>query len=628
MFKSGFFNSKNGDRKYYAEDMNKPYSKLISNGVIPVPSSAMQVIAGTGLSVVIKPGTGLFGDKWGENDADEVKTLETAHPTLDRIDLVVVRSDKSESVRDTDAFIIKGTPASSPVAPSYNRTEYIKDYVLAEVRIPKGATSITQANITDTRADTTRCGWCTGLIDQVDTSTLFVQWQAAYAEAAEENQESFDNWFSNVKETLATATLIRQYVKRYNVQADGVTTVPIGINQFNANLDILEVYINGFNAIPTVDYTVNGSTSITLTNAVDTGSYVVFKVFKSIDGSDAETVVSQVTTLQNKVSALEENVYYCNSYNDNVDLKTFIETWLESAPTKDKIEIVGQFVNNSAVTVASDGNSYNFVYELAEDRGLVLDFTKCEIINAENNFMYLSNVEAVNCTVKYSGETTAVTAFAGKSAAFTGCEVRGSVNGGESYGFKGDKLKLTDCRVNLQNSGAVYGISVTDSLLEGCKAYAYSSGGSAYGVSMATESRANNCDFEAGTGSALTTVSGSGGIGGGYFSGCRFIGFGGLKGHGFYVRAGYLLEAVNCIFRGYTAASSGGYGAGIAGANDSANTYVLNGINCNQVARSGYSQTNSMDLPGGYGVVSGLFYTAMTTNANITSIAAYNRNRV
>lgn len=621
----GFFNSVNSDREYYADDMNMPYKKILRNGVIPVPSSSMQVFANGGLKTKVSPGNGIFADKWLENDADIVLTHDAAHATLGRVDSVVVRVDENEAVRNVSIKINKGTPASNPVAPAIMRTEYINEYQLAAVRIPAGATELSNSGILDTRPNNTVCGWCTSLIQQVDTTTLFTQWQTAGQEAQETNQAAFDAWFQNVKETLSTSTLIRQYVNRYNVQTDNKTVIPIGINQYNANLDILEVYVNGFNAIPTVDYTVTGNTSITLTNAVNHGSYVVFKVFKSVDGSDAETVVSQVLALQNKVAALEDNVYYCNGVNDNVGLKSFIDEWLLTSPTKDKIEVVGQFVNNSTVTQASDGNSYSFVYTL-NDRTLVLDFSKCEIINASKNFMFLNNVEAVNCSIKFNA-ASGVIGFSGSNAKYNGCEVLGTINGTASYGFKGDGLVLNNCKVNIRNSGIIYGVDLTNGLVEGSKIYAESTGGSAYAASLATESRAVNCDFEAKTQASGTTVSGNGGIGGGYFSNCKFIGVGGAKGHGFYVRAGYLLDASNCIFRGYSAASNG-YGAGLAAANDSGNTYLLNGINCNQVTKTGYYQTNSMDMPNGYGIVSGCFYSGITANANITQLATYNRNRV
>lgn len=628
MLKSGFYNSKNLDRLYNADMMNMPYKKIISNGVIPKPSSAFQVMASNGMAVQILAGNGLFGDRWAENDAPIIVQLDAAHATLDRIDLIVVRSDSSESVRDTGIFVKKGTPASSPVAPAVERSTYIQEYALAEVKVGKGATAITQANITDTRPDTNRCGFCTSLIQQVDTSTLFLQWKAAGDEAMEANQREFEEWFATIKEGLATTTLIRQYTSRYDVLENGVTVAPIGISQYNTALDILEVYVNGWNMIQGTDYTATAE-KVTFTEPLNAGTMVVFKVFKSIDGSEAESVVQQVYELQNKMSAIEDNIYYCNGYNDNTALKTFIDNWLLNAPTKDKIEIVGTFVPDANKTRASDGKDYSFVYESADTRGLVLDFTKCEIIQAKGSFMYLKNVEAVNCTIKYNNTAAdEIAGFAGEEAVYNGCSVLGSVTADQAIAFSTNKTRLENCRAELKSTGSIYGFNVIESILEACRALVTSTSGSAYGVSLATESRANNCEFEGITESNATTTSGNGGIGGGYFSNCRFIGSGALKGHGFYVRAGNLLSAANCIFRGYTKDTAAGLGVGLTGANDASSNYFLNGINCNQVAKTGYSQTGSLQLPGGYGTVIGLFYTAIAENANLNKISVINRNRV
>lgn len=200
--RAGFFNSVNGDRLYNAADMNMPYKKLISNGVIPDVSSALQVMAAGGLTVTVQEGCGLFGDGWTVNDAPVALTLAAAHPTLNRIDLIVIRRDDNEDVRDTGVFVIKGTPASSPVAPGIERSTYIKEYALAEIYVAAQVTAVTQANITDTRADTTRCGWATGLITQVDTSTLFAQWQKAYEKQFAENSEAFNTWWESVNTIL------------------------------------------------------------------------------------------------------------------------------------------------------------------------------------------------------------------------------------------------------------------------------------------------------------------------------------------------------------------------------------------------------------------------------------------
>lgn len=170
--RGGFFNSVNGDRPYNAADMNMPYKYLIGNGVIPDKSDSLQVVSQGGLAVAVKPGAGLFGGGWAYNDSDVQLTLEESHPLMPRIDLIVMRRDDNEAVRSTDLYIKKGTPASNPVAPEVERSSYISEYALAEVRIAAEATAITQSDITDTRDDPNRCGWVTAFINNTVRGTL------------------------------------------------------------------------------------------------------------------------------------------------------------------------------------------------------------------------------------------------------------------------------------------------------------------------------------------------------------------------------------------------------------------------------------------------------------------------
>lgn len=296
MIRCGFFNSVNGDRLYQADDMTKPYENLVSNGVFATqsgtPSNYLQVYAEQLLSVRVKAGRGVFFDKWFLSDSDIVLSLETAHATLPRIDSIVVKVDKSENVRAATIEVKKGTPNSTPVAPTLTRSDYIKEYRLANIRVNANDTTILQSNIQDTRG-LSECGWVTSLIQQVDTSTLYEQWQAG-----------FDEWFRDVKETLSTATLIRSYNSVYTTTNKDEFEIPIGITQYNQNLDILQVYINGLMLIKDVEYTITSNSIITLTKPVDKGTPVSFVVYKSIDGSDAETVVSQVVELQEDVEKI------------------------------------------------------------------------------------------------------------------------------------------------------------------------------------------------------------------------------------------------------------------------------------------------------------------------------------
>lgn len=212
--KSGFHNSINGDRKYNAEDMNRPYKDLVSNGVFPNPSTQLQVLASSGMTVSVSTGGGLFGNGWAYNDAPVLLTLDPAEATLNRIDAIVVKRDESELVRDTILYVKKGTPASTPTAPSMTRDGYVDEYCLAQIYVGAKVTQITQAEITDTRPDTNVCGWVTGLIKQVDTSTLFIQWETAYeqkfhewdtanAEQLQALQEAFNAWWNEARMVIA-----------------------------------------------------------------------------------------------------------------------------------------------------------------------------------------------------------------------------------------------------------------------------------------------------------------------------------------------------------------------------------------------------------------------------------------
>ncbi len=289
-FICGFFNSINGDRKYNAEQMNNPYSRIVSNGVFAkpdgLPSTDMQVIANAGLSVKVKTGEGIFAGKWAKLDAEMVLNVSNPNPTSPRIDSVIVRIDNSADVRAGSIIYREGVAASNPTPPALENTPYVKEYRLANIKVEANATDISQSKITDCRP-TSECGFVSNLLADSDISATYIQWQA-----------QFDEWFATVKETLSTATLIRSYTSAYTTVTQDEKVIPIQITQFNWSLDILQVFVNGLRLLPDIEYTVNGNESITLAKPVDKNTPVAFVVYKSVDGSEAETVVQQVYELQ------------------------------------------------------------------------------------------------------------------------------------------------------------------------------------------------------------------------------------------------------------------------------------------------------------------------------------------
>lgn len=300
-FICGFFNSVDGDRKYSADLMNRPYHRLVSNGVFAKPdgskSNDFQVIGNNDMTVTILAGEGIFAGKWGKLDADMLLNVASPDATMPRIDSVIVRIDNSINVRAGSIYIKQGTPATSPIPPKLTRDANITEYRLANIRVEVGATAIVhELNVTDTRMNTEDCGFVTALLNQYDLSATYLAWE-----------KQFSNWFNDLKQTVSTATLISSYTSRYVTQLQDETEIPVNITAYNPLVDILQVFINGLKLAPDgIDYTVfvdenTQNEYIRLTKPVDKGTPIDFVVYKSVsgelEGQEVETVIDQVNDL-------------------------------------------------------------------------------------------------------------------------------------------------------------------------------------------------------------------------------------------------------------------------------------------------------------------------------------------
>lgn len=260
----GFFNSLNGDRVYNADQMSEYFKGLISDGVYENVGGALQVVASSGMNVQVKTGRAVIGSKWMENDAILTVPINAAHVTLNRYTAIVIQLDLAN--RNISITTVDGTPATNPNKPTLTNGATIKQFCLAYVHVGAQASNITQANITDTRANNAVCGWVTGLVEQVDTTTLFNQWQAAYNQSISEManwqnqmQSNFDTWFDNLTEKLNVDTYVQRYYKR--VVLDGSTTViPLDMSGYTYETsDILFVHTNGLLCAENVDYIIDSS---------------------------------------------------------------------------------------------------------------------------------------------------------------------------------------------------------------------------------------------------------------------------------------------------------------------------------------------------------------------------------
>lgn len=188
---SGFFNSVNGDRLYNADQMSRIFEGLITDGVYASVGNKLAVQAGSGMTIKIATGRGWFGRHWVNNDTEYILTLENSDVILNRYAAVCIKVDDTDAVRDAVPYLKYSDFATTPVKPTMTRTELVKEYCLAYVYIKAGATAITTANIEDTRGNNALCGWVTGLIEQLNTATLFSQWEAI-----------FNDWFTGLQDLI------------------------------------------------------------------------------------------------------------------------------------------------------------------------------------------------------------------------------------------------------------------------------------------------------------------------------------------------------------------------------------------------------------------------------------------
>ncbi len=257
------------DRVYNAEDMTSYLDLLVGNGVFPNPSTQLQVRASTGMNVIVNEGSGWINGHKLVNTADLTLTLDAADVLLNRIDRIIFYADLT--TRTMGIEIKKGTLAGSPVAPALTRTSSRYEMCLAQIKVDKQTTTITTAMITDTRGNSSLCGFVQGLIQQMDTTTMFLQWE-----------DAFETWFDAAQEQLHSGITVKKFEGVYVTQHanedsfNGLTYVP----QFQFIYDILEVYINGIH-LNSNEFTLSNNIVTLETPISKAGQVVTFAVFQS-----------------------------------------------------------------------------------------------------------------------------------------------------------------------------------------------------------------------------------------------------------------------------------------------------------------------------------------------------------
>lgn len=189
----GFFNSKDHDRRYNAESISRLFDGIIEDGVYETYGDKFIVRQASGMDVTIGSGRAWFDHCWIHNDTKYRISIDSSEVVLDRLDTIVIDVDHSTSVRAVSFKVVRGIPASSPVAAELVNEEDHKQHPICRILVKAGATEITDANITNL-VGTSECPFVIGVLKVLKADELLAQWASDYSQWKAANDNDFKKW--------------------------------------------------------------------------------------------------------------------------------------------------------------------------------------------------------------------------------------------------------------------------------------------------------------------------------------------------------------------------------------------------------------------------------------------------
>ena len=371
----GFYNSKNGDRKYDAIQMSSIFDGIIRDGILQHYGMAMVVKESEGMMVNVGIGRAWFNHTWTLNDALLPLTVPISEVLLNRIDAVVLEVDSREAVRANSIKIVKGTPASSPKNPTLVKTNDRWQYPLAYIRVNAGVTSIRQANITNC-VGTSACPFVTAPLEKMSIDALVAQWGdqwKAFYGAQTSDMEATNAFWKNQWRTwfqAQTTEIQEAYLNWEHQWEEFFNNQTTEMQEANTNWKTL--WENWF-----YEY-VNANTKefTDWKNSIDKDFRDWWEAVKDlIDAKDVSAFADELVALKERTGKLEEfqnELTNTHSIHDSLD------------DSSDKAILDG---NNEPI----EGRRVTFVVEKGSDVGNELEDVKRRLLAIEQAFDGLAN---------------------------------------------------------------------------------------------------------------------------------------------------------------------------------------------------------------------------------------------
>ena len=172
-FSYGFFNAKNLDRVYSAEDFSSYLSSIICDGILDTYGDCFSITANSNLTVTIGSGKAWIAGHYFINDTPHVLDLKNyADESLNRYVLIGISCDISEEVRACKLEVLASTAATTPTLPTFQNTDTKTYLTLAAIRLVGGSSSISQSQVQDYRSDEMKCGYVRCILGKCKVTEL------------------------------------------------------------------------------------------------------------------------------------------------------------------------------------------------------------------------------------------------------------------------------------------------------------------------------------------------------------------------------------------------------------------------------------------------------------------------
>ncbi len=200
-----FYPSVAHDRQYDATSFECWLKKFFTTGVF---ANELETTVTDSLKIQVSTGYANIDGKVQFVDSAVTLAVSVGDSIYPRIDNVVI--ERNDSDRIFYVKIVEGVPAATPSPAAKVWSGTVKQLVIAQIAVAAGTTAISQSNITDTRTDTSLCGYVTGTVKETDFSQFTIQFDTFFKEYQKKITDTYntydhesDTYFENYQKKVA-----------------------------------------------------------------------------------------------------------------------------------------------------------------------------------------------------------------------------------------------------------------------------------------------------------------------------------------------------------------------------------------------------------------------------------------